>query len=86
VVPIAYHFELPVIVTSVGGLAEVVRDGETGFVVAPNCVDALVEAIKKFYDLQHTIDFKAHLRAERQKYSWQAFVEAFEQLIVQLEK
>ncbi len=86
VVPIAYHFELPVIVTNVGGLSEVVRDGKTGFVVTPNCADALVEAIKKFYDLQHTIDFKAHLRAEKQKYSWPAFVEAFEQLILQLEK
>ncbi len=36
---------LPVIATRVGGLAEVVIDGETGFLIEPNNVDAIVRAI-----------------------------------------
>ena len=32
---IAYHFEKPMVVTRVGGLAEIVPDGECGYAVAP---------------------------------------------------
>jgi len=38
---------LPVIATPVGGIPEVVRDGETGLLVPPNDQKALVEAILK---------------------------------------
>mgnify|MGYP003353216063 CR=1 FL=1 len=41
---IAYNFDKPVIVTDVGGLAEVARDGVTGFVVPPNDAAALAGA------------------------------------------
>ncbi|MGL5959845.1 MAG: glycosyltransferase [Bacteroidales bacterium] len=33
---IAYHFDLPIIATNVGGLHETVREGQTGIVVAPS--------------------------------------------------
>ncbi|CUT02751.1 Glycosyl transferases group 1, partial [Candidatus Kryptonium thompsonii] len=36
IVQIAYNFNKPVIATNVGGLPEVVIDGETGFVVEPS--------------------------------------------------
>lgn len=45
VVPIAYHYEKPVIVTRVGGLPDVVRDGKTGFIVPPNDPHALADKI-----------------------------------------
>ena len=39
----------PVIATSVGGVPEVVRDGENGLLVAPNDASALAEAIERFF-------------------------------------
>jgi glycosyltransferase involved in cell wall biosynthesis len=39
----------PVIATSVGGVPEVVRDGENGLLVAPNDASALGEAIERFF-------------------------------------
>jgi glycosyltransferase involved in cell wall biosynthesis len=39
----------PVIATSVGGVPEVVRDGENGLLVAPNDASALSETIERFF-------------------------------------
>lgn len=47
VVPIAYHYLRPVIVTRVGGLPDVVREGVTGFVVEPESPRALADAIER---------------------------------------
>lgn len=47
VVPIAYAFKKPVVVTDVGSIPEVVDDGKTGFIVPPRDEKALAEAIVK---------------------------------------
>jgi glycosyltransferase involved in cell wall biosynthesis len=39
----------PVIATAVGGVPEVVRDGENGLLVAPNDPSALSAAISRFF-------------------------------------
>jgi glycosyltransferase involved in cell wall biosynthesis len=40
----------PVLATAVGGVAEVVRDGENGLLVPPNDADALAGAIRRFLE------------------------------------
>jgi glycosyltransferase involved in cell wall biosynthesis len=45
IVPMAYRYGRPVIATSVGGLPEIVRDGETGYLVPPCSEAPLSEAI-----------------------------------------
>ncbi len=45
---VAYGFYKPVIVTDVGGLAEFVDEGKTGFVVKPNSPEAIAEGVNKF--------------------------------------
>ncbi|MFY9194829.1 MAG: glycosyltransferase family 4 protein [Methanoculleus sp.] len=45
VVPTAYGFKRPVVVTDVGGLPEIVDDGTTGYIVPPRDPAALADAI-----------------------------------------
>jgi glycosyltransferase involved in cell wall biosynthesis len=78
VTPLAYHFEKPMLVTNVGGLADLVPDGKAGLVCEPNS-GSIVEHILRLYQLgaEH---FLPHLRNEKQKYSWRKLVEAIENL------
>jgi glycosyltransferase involved in cell wall biosynthesis len=45
IVPMAYRYGRPVIATSAGGLPEIVRDGETGYLAPPSSEAPLAEAI-----------------------------------------
>ena len=71
---IAYHFEKPMVVTAVGGLAEVVPDGKVGYVVAPQPAD-IAAAIVKFFASNSGVEMAAALREEKKKYSWETFTE-----------
>jgi D-inositol-3-phosphate glycosyltransferase len=77
---IAYNFEKPLIVTNVGGLAEVVRDGETGTVIPPGSPEALAKAIEDFFRPGIADRYAKAVRVEKAKYSWDNFVEAIESL------
>jgi glycosyltransferase involved in cell wall biosynthesis len=78
---IAYQFDKPVIATSVGGLPEVVHDGQTGYIVPPNDAHALARALQRFYAEGREKDFAANVHRERAKYSWEHFVEQIESLV-----
>lgn len=67
VTQIAYHFEKPMLVTRVGGLAEIVPDGKVGYSVEPT-VDAIASVLQNFVTLRP--DFSEGIKAEKQKYSW----------------
>jgi len=73
VTQIAYHFEVPMIITDVGGLAEFVPDGKAGYVVAPDPV-SVGEGISKYFNNPDKDDFINHIREEKKKYSWDYFV------------
>ncbi|MBI3766061.1 MAG: glycosyltransferase [Ignavibacteriales bacterium] len=77
---IAYNFDKPVIATDVGGLAEVVIDTKTGFVVPSNDASAFVNAIKRFYEEKKESEFVANVRIEKKKYSWENLVSTIEEL------
>jgi glycosyltransferase involved in cell wall biosynthesis len=47
---------LPVIATRVAGVSELVRDGETGFVLPPGSVDHLAEAIGELSRRREQLD------------------------------
>ena len=47
VIPTAYGFKKPVVVTNVGAMPEIVDDGVTGIIVPPKNPEALAEAIVK---------------------------------------
>jgi len=80
IVQIAYNYDLPVVTTDVGGLPEVVRDGETGFIVPPEDGDALAAAVTRFFREDRAAAFGAAVAAEKEKYSWDRMAEAVETL------
>lgn len=50
VIPTAFAFGKPVTATRVGGIPDMVRDGETGLLVPPNDPEALRSALKRLMD------------------------------------
>lgn len=66
---VAYHFEKPMVVTNVGGLAEVVPDGKVGFVTAPDPTE-IATAIIRFFQPDSLPNLQQNIAAEKQKYSW----------------
>jgi len=79
VTQIAYHFNKPMIVTDVGGLAEIVTDGKVGYVVKPEITE-IADAILKFYKNNKEEEFSANAALEKQRYGWEKMTEAIEQL------
>ena len=74
VTQIAYHFERPMLVTNVGGLAEIVPDGKVGYVCEVN-EDSVAKAITHFAEMdarQREEVFSKNIQIEKQKYAWSA--------------
>jgi len=80
IVQIAYNYDRPVVTTNVGGLPEVVREGETGFLVPPAEPDALAAAVIRFFDEGWAERLAAGVAREKAKYSWARMAETIEAL------
>jgi glycosyltransferase involved in cell wall biosynthesis len=78
VTPLAYHFEKPMVVTNVGGLPAMVKDGRTGLVAEPEPV-SIAEHILEAFQLGEEY-FLPGIREEKKKYTWKKLVEAIEVL------
>ena len=77
---VAYGSYKPVIVTDVGGLAEFVDEGKTGFVVKPNSPEAIAEGVNKFLNAREKTDFAIHIQARNRKNSFNQLPEVFEKI------
>lgn len=78
IVQIAFGFERPVIVSRVGGLPEVVKDGETGYVTKP-CVPAeLADKVKQFFREGRAEEFEENIKKEAARFSWERMGEVLE--------
>ena len=74
VVPIAYHYNKPVIVTNVGGLPDVVEDGSTGWVVKTGKTSELADTIMGIKQKEFKIIFPA-IESIKKKMSWKSLAE-----------
>jgi glycosyltransferase involved in cell wall biosynthesis len=72
VTPLAYHFEKPMIVSNIGGLAALVPHEQVGLVAEPEPT-AMADAILRFFILGDSYFIPA-LRQEKTKYSWSRLV------------
>jgi glycosyltransferase involved in cell wall biosynthesis len=79
VVRLAHHYERPVVVTDVGGLAGMVEPGRTGFVAPPGNPKALATAIRQ--TLSKPLDFFGpHIRKAGQSATWEGLAQVVETL------
>jgi D-inositol-3-phosphate glycosyltransferase len=76
VTQIAYHYELPMLVTRVGGLPEMVPHMKAGLVVDPE-PDAIARALSDFFEGSLQEALKEGIKIEKRRFSW-------EQLVMQL--
>jgi len=78
VTQVAYQFNKPMVVTDVGGLAEIVPDGKCGYVVAPE-PEAIAKAINDFFSGDEE-RFRPGLEEQKKFYSWDKLTEALRTL------
>jgi glycosyltransferase involved in cell wall biosynthesis len=64
---IAFAFGLPVISTNVGGLPEVVREGETGYIVKPEDERDLAGAVVRYFSGEDAPRMRANVAVEAQR-------------------
>ncbi len=69
VTQIGFHFEKAMLVTKVGGLAEIIPHGIIGYAVAPNAKE-IANALVDFYENQRQQTFETNVIKEKDKYSW----------------
>lgn len=85
VTQVAYHFGVPMIVTNVGGLSEIVPDGKVGYVVGCEPKE-IAAAIARFYDEQKDEEFKRNIETEKKRFAWEALTAKFVELTQQIQK
>ncbi len=79
VTPLAYHFEIPMVVTNVGGLPALVPDKKVGLIAEPNA-DDIAQKITDFFNMGSDYFIPA-LQEEKKKYSWEKMVEEIFDLV-----
>jgi glycosyltransferase involved in cell wall biosynthesis len=76
VTQIGYHFNKPMLVTNVGGLAEIIPDGKIGYVVEPES-QKIADALVDFYENKRMSEFEANIVEEKKKFSWSNMANTF---------
>ena len=80
VTQIAYHFERPMLVTNVGGLAEIVPHNKVGYVCDINTAD-ITDSILEFYNKDKESEFSENTKKEKKRFTWEGLVNGIENLI-----
>ena len=72
---IAYHFGKPMLVTNVGGLAEIVPNGKAGYAVEPEPA-RIADGLVDFFKNERLQQFTEGVMDEKKKYSWSKMTQA----------
>lgn len=70
---VGYFYEKPMLVTNVGGLAEIVPNEKCGYVVDTS-VPRISEKIIDYFSKNKEAEFTQNVRAEKKKYEWAEFI------------
>ena len=75
---IAYSYDLPVIVTNVGGLPEIVDEGKSGFTISPENPKELTVVLAENLDNSTFFGMSKYITTFKEKFSWEYFVDGIE--------
>ena len=82
---VSYHFEVPMIVTDVGGLKETIGDRGTGIVAQEGTPEAICREIEKYFsDSSIAEECIKNIRLEKERLSWKGFAERLIEFIEEL--
>lgn len=82
---VSYHFEVPMIVTDVGGLKETIGDRGTGIVSRNGTPEAIAEEIKRYFAESEIKDnCIGNIRKEKERLSWNTFAKKLDDFIESL--
>lgn len=73
VTQVSFHFEVPTLVTNVGGLGEIIPHNVAGYVVEPNS-QAIASSLEDYFENNKEQAFTEGMKQEKQKYEWSIFV------------
>jgi glycosyltransferase involved in cell wall biosynthesis len=73
---VAFGAGVPVIATRTGGLEDVVEDGVSGLLVAPESPEDLARAIERFADEDLGPRLRDGVERARARFSWESLVDA----------
>jgi D-inositol-3-phosphate glycosyltransferase len=80
IVQVAYQLDCPVIATDVGGLGEMIRHGETGFLVPPEDPAAVAAAVCRYLKEGLEGPMREAVRKEKGRFTWARMAAAVEDL------
>lgn len=75
IVGIAYHFDLPVIATAVGGLAEMIEGNSTGLIVHSPKASDIASTIQSYFKDNLKQNFIPNIRNYKSQHSWRNLAE-----------
>jgi D-inositol-3-phosphate glycosyltransferase len=70
---VGYYYQKPMLVTNVGGLAEIVPNEKCGYVVE-NSVPVISEKIIDYFSKNKEAEFTQNVILEKKKYEWEEFI------------
>jgi D-inositol-3-phosphate glycosyltransferase len=70
---IGFYYEKPMLVTNVGGLAEIIPDEKCGYVVN-NDIGKISERICDYFEKNKEQEFTQNVILEKKKYEWSSFI------------
>ncbi len=77
----AYSYGIPVIASNLGAFPEIVKEGETGFLVEPGSKENLMQAVKVFHRKKSLIDkMQVNCFEEAKKYTIDRFAKNYQKL------
>lgn len=80
IIQIAYGFDKPVIATRVGGLPDVVEDGNTGYLVPPENSNAIAEQVIRFFTKDANKNWSTNIAKKEEEFSWERMADRFAKL------
>lgn len=73
VTQIAYYYHNPMLVTDVGGLAELVPHNKVGYVTSTD-LKVIADAILDFYENKREAEFVENIKTERLRFTWDSMI------------